>query len=89
MRLVRDDETLELLLRLPPEAVLLRWFNYHLEEAGHVRRVANFSSDIADAENYSVLLYQVMRIVSGCKQSFVHGSSNCPNMALVKRSYFS
>ena len=80
MRLVKDDETLEELLRLPPEAILLRWFNYQLEEAGHVRRVANFSADIADSENYSVLLYQVMRIVSSCKQSFVHGTTNCPNI---------
>lgn len=60
MQLVEEGETIEQLLRLPPEAILLRWFNYQLEKAGHVRRVENFSSDIADAENYSVLLHQVM-----------------------------
>jgi len=60
VRLVQEDETIEEILRLPPEEILLRWFNYQLQEAGHVRRVANFSSDIADAENYSVLLHQVI-----------------------------
>lgn len=89
VRLVKDDETLEELLRLPPEAILLRWFNYQLEEAGHVRRVANFSGDISDSENYSVLLYQVMGIVSSCKQFFVHDTTNCPNMSAVERSFFS
>jgi len=59
VRLVKDDETIEELLRLPPEAILLRWFNYQLQEAGHVRTVSNFSTDISDAENYSVLLHQV------------------------------
>jgi len=62
VRLVQDDETIEELLRLPPEAILLRWFNYHLQEAGHVRRVSNFSTDISDAQNYSVLLHQVKRL---------------------------
>ena len=33
-------------MALSPEEILLRWFNYHLEQAGHPRRVHNFSSDI-------------------------------------------
>lgn len=32
-RLLEDDETLEQFLRLPPEQILLRWFNYHLKNA--------------------------------------------------------
>lgn len=32
-RLLYDDETLEQFLRLPPEQILLRWFNYHLKNA--------------------------------------------------------
>ena len=59
VRLVKDDETIEELLRLSPVAILLRWFNYQLQEAGHVRTVSNLSTDISDAENYSVLLHQV------------------------------
>jgi plastin-1 len=55
-RLLEDDETLEQFLRLPPEQILLRWFNYHLKNAKWDRRVTNFSSDVKDGENYTVLL---------------------------------
>ena len=58
-RLLDEDETLEQFLRLPPEQILLRWFNYHLKAAGWQRRVANFSSDVKDGENYTVLLAQI------------------------------
>lgn len=37
-RLLEDDETLEQFLRLPPEQILLRWFNYHLKNAKWDRR---------------------------------------------------
>lgn len=75
VRLVQDDETIEDLLRLPPEAILLRWFNYQLQEAGHVRRVSNFSSDISDAENYSVLLHQVKSFIGvQYAQCFINGA---------------
>ncbi|KAL8388336.1 hypothetical protein RB595_009305 [Gaeumannomyces hyphopodioides] len=58
-RLLEDDETLEQFLRLPPEQILLRWFNYHLKAASWPRRVNNFSSDVKDGENYTVLLAQI------------------------------
>jgi plastin-1 len=58
-RLLEEDETLEQFLRLPPEQILLRWFNYHLKAANWPRRVTNFSSDVKDAENYTVLLNQL------------------------------
>ncbi|BFZ55560.1 fimbrin [Savitreella phatthalungensis] len=58
-RLLEEDETLEQFLRLPPEQILLRWFNYHLKAAGWHRKVHNFSSDVADGENYTVLLNQL------------------------------
>lgn len=58
-RLLEEDETLEQFLRLPPEQILLRWFNYHLKAAGWHRTVKNFSSDVSDAENYTVLLNQL------------------------------
>jgi plastin-1 len=60
-RLLEEDETLEQFLRLPPEQILLRWFNYHLNAAGWHRRVQNFSSDVKDGENYAVLLAQIGR----------------------------
>ncbi|KAI5950281.1 SAC6 [Candida jiufengensis] len=58
-RLLEDDETLEQFLRLPPEQILLRWFNYHLKNSGSKRRVSNFSKDISDGENYTILLNQL------------------------------
>ncbi|CRK25212.1 hypothetical protein BN1723_013543 [Verticillium longisporum] len=58
-RLLEEDETLEQFLRLPPEQILLRWVNYHLKAANWPRRVNNFSSDIKDGENYTVLLAQI------------------------------
>ena len=44
--LLSDDESLNDLMALPPEDILLRWFNYQLEQAGCGRRVENFSDDI-------------------------------------------
>ena len=37
-RLLDDGETLEEFLRLPPDQILLRWFNYHLKAAGWGRK---------------------------------------------------
>ncbi|KAH3487472.1 Fimbrin, actin-bundling protein [Aspergillus fumigatus] len=58
-RLLEDDETLDQFLRLPPEQILLRWFNYHLKNAKWDRKVTNFSTDVKDGENYAVLLNQL------------------------------
>lgn len=43
--LLRDGETLEDLMKLSPEELLLRWANFHLENAGW-QKINNFSSDI-------------------------------------------
>ncbi|KAI0674102.1 fimbrin [Trametes maxima] len=59
-RLCEEGETIEDLLRLTPDQILLRWFNYHLKQAGWKRRVNNFSRDVSDAENYTVLLNQLV-----------------------------
>jgi hypothetical protein len=58
-RLLEEGEDIEDLLRLSPEEILLRWFNYHLKEAGSSRRVTNFSGDIKDSECYTLLLNQI------------------------------
>ncbi|KAG9306885.1 hypothetical protein G9A89_002554 [Geosiphon pyriformis] len=58
-RLLEEDETLQQFLKLPPDQILLRWFNYHLKAAKWPRRVANFSKDVSDGENYTVLLNQL------------------------------
>lgn len=41
-RLLDEDETLEQFLRLPPDQILLRWFNYHLKAANWGRRCVSF-----------------------------------------------
>ncbi|EEB90183.1 hypothetical protein MPER_11645, partial [Moniliophthora perniciosa FA553] len=58
-RLCEEGETIDDLLRLTPDQILLRWFNYHLKAAGWKRRVNNFSKDVCDGENYTVLLHQL------------------------------
>lgn len=58
-RLLEDGEDLEQFLSLSPEKILLRWFNYHLKAANWGRTVTNFSKDVADGENYTVLLHQL------------------------------
>ncbi|XP_041128303.1 plastin-2 [Polyodon spathula] len=56
--LLRDGESLEDLMKLSPEELLLRWANYHLENAG-CKKVNNFSSDIKDSKAYYQLLNQI------------------------------
>jgi len=57
--LLMDGERIEDLMKLSPEAILLRWVNYHLEKAGVTRRCNNFQGDITDSEIYSHLLKQI------------------------------
>jgi len=58
VKLVQTNEDISAVLS-QPENGLLRWFNYHLANAGHPRRVNNFSNDVQDGENYLVLLSEV------------------------------
>jgi len=59
IRLLEPGETLEDLMKLPPDVLLLRWFNYHLKNAGYGKKVTNFSGDVKDSEAYTVLLNQI------------------------------
>ncbi|KAI4891159.1 hypothetical protein NFI96_021302, partial [Prochilodus magdalenae] len=58
--LLREGETLEDLMKLSPEELLLRWANYHLDNAGW-NKINNFSSDIKpqDSRAYFHLLNQI------------------------------
>jgi hypothetical protein len=58
-RLLEPGETIEDLLKLPPDQLLIRWVNYHLRAAGHPRRINNFGGDIKDSEAYTILLKQI------------------------------
>ncbi|CAM9433997.1 unnamed protein product, partial [Sphacelaria rigidula] len=57
--LLEEGEELDGLLSLQPEAILLRWFNYHLEKSGSSVRVNNFGSDLRNGEALSLLLRQL------------------------------
>uniref|UniRef100_A0AAX7U9J5 Plastin-3 n=1 Tax=Astatotilapia calliptera TaxID=8154 RepID=A0AAX7U9J5_ASTCA len=66
--LLRDGETLEDLMKLSPEELLLRWANFHLENAGQ-KKINNFSSDIKekdDMKRADAMLQQADRL--GCRQ---------------------
>ena len=59
IRLLNPGEQLSDLLKLSPEQLLLRWFNYHLKAAGYDKKITNFSGDIKDSEKYTILLNQL------------------------------
>lgn len=59
IRLLNENEELQDLLKLPPENILKRWFNYHLEKANYDKKLNNFSSDLQDSDKYIVLLNQL------------------------------
>jgi len=59
IRLLKDGEQINDLLRLNPEDILLRWFNYHLTNAGHPNKITNFNEDIKNSEKYLILLNQL------------------------------
>lgn len=58
-RLFEPGESLEAFLKLPVEHILLRWFNYHLNKAGHPQKIKNFSTDLKNGEFYTILLHQL------------------------------
>ncbi|XP_032080952.1 plastin-1 [Thamnophis elegans] len=56
--LLSDEEELEQLIKLSPEELLLRWVNYHLNNAGW-KKISNFGQDIKDSKAYYHLLNQI------------------------------
>ena len=59
IRLLEEGETLENIRKMSPEKLLMRWFNYHLAEAGVSKRVTNFGNDLADSELYLHLMSRI------------------------------
>ena len=59
IRLLNPGEQLSDLLKLSPEQLLLRWFNYHLKAANYDKKITNFSGDVKDSEKYTILLNQL------------------------------
>lgn len=56
MRLAEEGESLEDLMKLPPEHILIRWVNYHLAKNNQSRRIKNLGKDTAD----SFAMYHVL-----------------------------
>merc|ERR1712130_440528 len=57
--LVNDGEDMNDLLGLPPEELLKRWVNYHMEKQEYPTRITNFRGDIKDGKVYTVLLKSI------------------------------
>ena len=72
IRLLNPGELLSDLLKLSPEQLLLRWFNYHLKQAGYDKPIKNFSGDVKDSEKYTILLNQLNK--SLCDKSALNES---------------
>lgn len=72
VQLLGEDEEMADLMRLAPEAILLRWVNYHLERAGANRRINNFTSDIKDSVAYTHLMKQIAPATSGVSTEALH-----------------
>lgn len=57
--LSKDDEAEDVIYKLPPQDLLLRWLNYHLHRGGYDKEVTNYHSDLMDIIPYTILLPQV------------------------------
>lgn len=59
--LLLPGETLEDLMNLSPEEILLRWVNYHLDKDDNYNgpKLKNFSKDITDSKAYVSLLNRI------------------------------
>lgn len=75
-RLLEPGETIEDLMKLPADQLLIRWVNYHLREAGSSRRIKNFGGDIKDSEVYTILLNQIAPKSAGVNKSPMNESDH-------------
>lgn len=56
IRLLQKGESINSLIDLPSEQVLLRWVNYHLRRAKHDRVLTNFSTDVAGRKRIKIIV---------------------------------
>ena len=69
VQLLEKKEEISSLIKLSPENILLKWFNYHLKASGYEKKIENFSKenknaysfseDIKRCEKYIILLNQL------------------------------
>jgi len=57
--LLSASESLDTLMKLTPEEILIRWVNMHLSRSPCQRQVSNFTTDIKDSVVYIHLLNQI------------------------------
>jgi len=74
--LLEEGETLEDLMKLSPEELLIRWVNYHLARSNCGRRISNFTTDIKDSVAYIHLLHQISPPDAGVTTLPEHVSKN-------------
>jgi plastin-3 len=74
--LENSGEKVEDLMKMSPEAILLRWANHQLERSGAPKRINNFSNDISDSEAYTHLLYQIAPLELGVTKEALMESDN-------------
>jgi plastin-1 len=66
VKLLQEDEELADFMALPPEDILLRWINYHMEKQGCDRRARNFGSDLKDSVIYANLINSITPAIAEC-----------------------
>jgi len=57
--MLSESESLDALMKLSPEQILIHWVNYHLSQSPCQRQVSNFTTDIKDSIVYIHLLKQI------------------------------
>ena len=72
VNILNKNEQISELLKLSPEKILLKWFNFHLKENQYEKQINNFSGDIS--EEYIILLNQLNKEV--CDKSALSESDS-------------
>uniref|UniRef100_A0A3Q1FEX5 Plastin-3 n=1 Tax=Acanthochromis polyacanthus TaxID=80966 RepID=A0A3Q1FEX5_9TELE len=80
--LLEEGESLEELMKLTPEELLLRWANFHLKKVG--MSISNFSGDIKDSKAYYHLIQQIAP--DGSKEDVPRVDIDMSGKDLMKRA---
>lgn len=83
LKLCNEGESLEDLMKLPPEQILIRWVNYHLAKEGQERRIANLGADLKDCQVYCHVLHSLDK---SCAFGDVYEGEVGPRAEKVNRS---
>eukprot|EP00002_Diphylleia_rotans_P028459 TRINITY_DN5746_c0_g2_i5.p1 TRINITY_DN5746_c0_g2~~TRINITY_DN5746_c0_g2_i5.p1 ORF type:complete len:970 (+),score=205.77 TRINITY_DN5746_c0_g2_i5:73-2982(+) len=63
--LLRENESIDNILSLPPDKLVLRWVNFHLKKKGLNRTIDNYAGDLRDCVVYLHLLNSIQPAVCG------------------------